>query len=102
MSIKYAEPAERLKKYLSDLLKYATKKQIMENGSIRWKVRADQGTDMQKSVRVITTVRNNLFHGGKYPIPNGPVDEPARNRQLIEASLKVLECYLLLGENKRI
>jgi len=41
-------------------------------------------------LRLVRTVRNNLFHGGKYPYPAGPVPEVARNRHLLEASITVL------------
>jgi hypothetical protein len=39
------------------------------------------------------TVRNSLFHGGKYPYPFGPVVDVARNRQLLESSIAVLEHF---------
>jgi hypothetical protein len=39
-------------------------------------------------------VRNNLFHGGKYP--DGPEFEVARDRKIIRAALAILDgCYEL-------
>ena len=32
-----------------------------------------------------------VFHGGKYPYPDGHINEPARDRKLLSASLTVME-----------
>lgn len=45
-------------------------------------------SDEQYVIELLKTVRNNLFHGGKYP--DGPVEEIARNREILRASLVVL------------
>jgi hypothetical protein len=41
-------------------------------------------------LRLVRIVRNNLFHGGKFPSPTGPLLEPARDRELVEGSLRLL------------
>ncbi len=41
---------------------------------------------------IIKVVRNNLFHGAKYPFYDVP--EPARNRALLKNSLIILEALL--------
>jgi hypothetical protein len=43
----------------------------------------------------VRTVRNNLFHGGKFP-RTGSVEEPLRNKKLITECLAVLDCLLKL------
>ena len=37
----------------------------------------------------IKRIRNNLFHGGKFP--TGPADEPSRDKKLISSALKILQ-----------
>ncbi len=46
-------------------------------------------TDLFVAVR---RVRNNLFHGGKYP--SGPVDDAERNEKLLRAAIGVLDLAL--------
>ncbi len=50
-------------------------------------------------LRLVRTIRNNLFHGGKYPLR--PVDDDARNPRLLEAGITVLEQCLDLSERVR-
>lgn len=45
-------------------------------------------------LRVIRLVRNNLFHGGKYPEINIP--EPSRDRELLRHSITILTAALKL------
>jgi hypothetical protein len=46
------------------------------------------------TLTLLKTVRNNLFHGGKYP--NGRTFDTARNRELLHISLTILnKCYEL-------
>lgn len=58
-------------------------------------VRGPGEFDERYTLRIVTTMRNNLFHGGKYP--SGPVTDVARNRELIESCLVVLEVCLGLS-----
>lgn len=60
---------------------------------------ADQKIDpkqapTQQVIRMVRTVRNNLFHGGKY-LPDGE-QEPGRNEKLVQASLRVLRACAVL------
>jgi len=49
---------------------------------------------------VLRIVRNNLFHGGKFPI--APIEEPARNPELLRHVLTILDaCLPLDAEVKR-
>jgi len=73
--------------------------QIVVNRCLDWKLtsRGDGESRERYVLRMIQTVRNNLFHGGKYPYPTGPVPEVARNLQLIEACIAVLNLCLALS-----
>lgn len=53
-------------------------------------------------LRLVSTVRNNLFHGGKYPHPHGPIVDIARNKRLLEAGVTVLSQCLELSETVRV
>ena len=54
-------------------------------------------SDAEYLLRLVRDVRNNLFHGGKYP--DGPVSDQARNSQLLQACLTILETCLLLDSD---
>ncbi len=75
------------------LQQHPPKKQVLDNGHVRWVDR--QGTsgsaigDVLLSVR---TVRNNVFHGGKFP--DGMITDPLRDEQLIRDCLQVLSGLL--------
>jgi hypothetical protein len=75
------------------LQQHPPQKQILKEGRLQWAVR--QGTcgsaigDVLLSVR---TVRNNVFHGGKFP--DGPVSEPLRDERLIRDCLALLDSLL--------
>ncbi len=76
------------------LVELAPKQQIVKDGKLGWSdvVRGDGETYARFVLRLVCTVRNNLFHGGKYE--DGPVHEVARNKTLLEAALALLtECY---------
>lgn len=77
------------------LQQHPPKKQVLHDGVLRWAAR--QGTsgsvigDVLLSVR---TVRNNVFHGGKFP--DGIVTEPLRDEQLVRDCVSVLNGLLEL------
>jgi len=77
------------------LQQHPPRKQVLQNGALHWVAR--QGTsgsaigDVLLSVR---TLRNNVFHGGKFP--EGPVAEPLRDEALIRDCLTVLKGLLEL------
>lgn len=77
----------------STLFARPPKKQIRgPSGELTWResTRGSGETEDAFLLRLVRTVRNNLFHGGKYPYPEGPVDDPARDRELLRAALGVL------------
>jgi len=75
------------------------KKQVLEHGSVVFRVRpcgSAGATDAERLLCYVRRVRNNLFHGGKF----GPAGEvPDRDRRLVEHALVVLAmCLPLVNE----
>ena len=89
---------QKAKKYLTD---YPPQKQKYGEIEGRRKQLYFQKSNINSSeihyiLDLIKNVRNNLFHGGKYPF--APSTEPARNSRLLENSLIILETWLELDE----
>ncbi len=61
--------------------------------------RREGQTDIGWLLVIVRTVRNNLFHGGKYPVPSGHIREPARDPKLLNCGLTVLETCLIWERN---
>lgn len=82
------------------LLAAPPRTQIVNGTDLGWKdtVQGDGEHKERYVLRLVSTVRNNLFHGGKYPYPFGPTDDTARNHQLLEAALSVLKHCLELND----
>jgi hypothetical protein len=59
--------------------------------------RATERTDAEYLLRVVRDVRNNLFHGGKYPDPDETPEELANDQDLIDSAALVLERCLRLN-----
>lgn len=74
------------------------KTQIVSNNNLSWTDSLQgQGESSERYLlRLVSTIRNNLFHGGKYS--SGPVEDIARNYRLIDAGLTVLEHCLDLNQ----
>lgn len=49
----------------------------------------DKPSDFGKVLRLVTTIRNNLFHGGKHGISDW--DDPKRTRELLSLGKTVLD-----------
>lgn len=70
------------------------RRQIVRNGRLAWEsvARRINESDEAYTLRILKIARNNLFHGGKYP--DGPIQEVARNRDILRAALSILNgCY---------
>jgi len=67
--------------------------QVVRNGVLGWDdLRPSHGSREAYALLLIRVIRNNLFHGGKYP--DGPVKSLERDRDLLAAASVVLEaCY---------
>jgi hypothetical protein len=86
------------------LLKKPPKKQICKGKKIGWELPNKRpkpfDSDIYWIFDLIRIVRNNLFHGGKYPDNEWPID-PVRDTQLVKSSLAVLKaCLKLEGDVK--
>jgi len=75
------------------------KTQVVSGQKLDWQeTKLGDGEQHENYVlRLVRIVRNNLFHGGKYPVPTGPIEDVGRNRRLLEASISVLEQCLQLS-----
>jgi hypothetical protein len=78
------------------------KQQIEVNGSLGWRENASVEGEVTVKVVVhwLLSVRNNLFHGGKFPSLGGPVSEPTRDSTLISHAIVILN--ELLGASPQV
>ena len=70
--------------------------QVVLDGRLSWRaLRQETGVSEEEFVlRCVKTIRNNLFHGGKFP--EGPMPEPERDTTLLRHGILVLgECLRL-------
>lgn len=79
------------------LLTSPPRKQVLQNHQVVFQIQTvDQNQrTTQQVLRFVRTVRNNLFHGGKY-LPTGEM-EVGRNEALVRASLKVIRACIALN-----
>ena len=83
------------------LLQQPPRKQVLKEDKVDFK---DQVIDKdqrpaQQVLLMVRTIRNNLFHGGKY-LPNGE-QEPGRNKDLVAHALCVLLACSTLYDDVR-
>jgi len=86
-------PLESAIQYLE---RHPPKKQIYTNGNLSWDdgvVRTNQPI-LLWLIECVKTIRNNLFHGGKFPI--GPITDPSRDENLMGHSIVILDYCLSL------
>jgi len=77
------------------LQKHPPKKQVLRDGQLQWVERhGNAGSPIADVLLSVRTVRNNVFHGGKFP--DGFVAEPLRDERLIRDCLTVLQSLLKL------
>jgi hypothetical protein len=86
------QDAYRLSASAQVLLQEPPKQQVIGTGSsLTWRPVGldDCKSELSKIVRLLKTVRNNLFHGGKHG--GSGWDDPQRTSRLLSASLSVVE-----------
>lgn len=77
----------------SRLLSQPPQKQVVKNRRLTWAEVGRNGAAKEKFLlQLIRVVRNNLFHGGKFP--EGSFTDPARDRALIQDCIVILEAAL--------
>jgi hypothetical protein len=71
------------------------RKQVLRQGRLAWSDSRDTSlSEIEQLLVDIRRVRNNLFHGGKFPIPDAQIEEVARNERLLKDSLAALNKIL--------
>lgn len=93
------EPPE-LKKAWDYFVNAPPRKQILKNNEIDLSgpyAYANTEKELVWLLKSVKIVRNNLFHGGKYPFVE--IKEPARNVQLLELSIEILKSCLPLDND---
>ena len=96
-------PSEDFQKSVEYFFSNPPKKQIVKEGKLEWKEvgESELPTNFLKLLALVRKVRNNFFHGGKFP--SGPVHGSERDEFLLEYSLIILkECLELNKGVKRI
>jgi len=93
----------QLMKSASYLLTHPPKTQVLASDGVGWRKtkRRRDDTDLCYLLLLVRVVRNNLFHGGKFPNPTGPVMDEGRNRKLIQSCLEVIESCLEMSQEIR-
>jgi hypothetical protein len=97
-----AESLKRLETAVVYFQQSPPRKQIVEGGALGWsepQSKNDGENVLRWLLRVVRIVRNNLFHGGKFP--GSPVNDPSRDRQLLTNSITVLIAAELLDPEVR-
>ena len=86
------------------LVHHPTRKQVLNDISIIFRdVPIGNRNNIHELILAVRTVRNNLFHGAKYPFPIGIVEEPSRNCKLVNSCIVILkECLELNEDVKRV
>ncbi len=74
------------------------RKQLQQAGKLSWS--EPQVYDTREPLllwllRMVRCIRNNLFHGGKFPLI--PISDPSRDRELLLNSMYILESCLSLN-----
>ncbi len=69
------------------------KRQVFRGGRLVWEEQAPtKNKGEQYTIELLKRVRNNLFHGGKYP--DGPIGQVERDQKILRAALTILNgCY---------
>jgi hypothetical protein len=79
-------------KYLQE---HPPRKQVLQARRLQWVDRkGNSGSPIGDVLLSVRTVRNNVFHGGKFP--DGPVAEPLRDEALIRDCVSILKGLLKL------
>lgn len=85
------------------LMREPPRTQIIRGNELDWRYTVQGPGEHHECyiLRLVRTIRNNLFHGGKYPHLIGPIVDDVRNRCLLQAGLTVLTECLTLSESVR-
>jgi len=96
---------EAFKRTCAYLKEIPPEKQIVIQYKMDWEKTTQKSGESEERyvLRLVRTVRNNLFHGGKYPYTFGPTRNDDRNRRLLKTSGVILKlCFSLSPDLRRI
>lgn len=95
------EMQENIKKSLKYLKENPARQQVVNNGELGWKDMSfgNQDCYLWKVLKIVKTTRNNLFHGGKYPVVE--ICEPSRDNTLLESCIDILNVCIELDVKVR-
>ncbi len=76
------------------------KKQTIDNDELSFKdFEIDKGQrSTQQLLKMVKSVRNNLFHGGKHTPSTAEVNNTERNQRLIESSIVIIKACMDLDD----
>lgn len=84
---------ERLREAVAYLQNSPPKKQIVSRGGLQWMPDCYIGRwDLVRILTLVCRIRNNLFHGGKFP--EGPEDDVSRDTKLLDAGVIIMQACL--------
>ena len=76
------------------------KKQVVSGGRLSWRADHETGSfDLVRVLLLVCRVRNNLFHGGKFP--EGPEADISRDEKLLDAGIAIMQGCLDFDEHLR-
>lgn len=99
----HADESEHLGAAVEYLVHEPSRKQLYRDGAIGWSVpqrRRGHEPELVWLLRSVRNVRNNLFHGGKFPFI--VISEPSRDRDLLLSSLAILNVCLEFDPDVRL
>lgn len=78
------------------LLELNPKQQVVRAGNLDWEVlNLGDKSELNKTILLLKTIRNNLFHGGKHGADGW--DDPVRTEELLLVGKAVLDELAILG-----
>jgi hypothetical protein len=70
------------------------KKQVVQGGGLNWEDSVPTASEIKTLIIYVRRIRNNLFHGGKFP--EGPMHDVARDTELLRSGVSVLKALLIV------
>lgn len=98
-----AKASDEVKRKISEdgtyIWGHPPKKQIIEKNRLDWKPAPERSGSIREAIEALQRIRNNLFHGGKWP--DGPEYTPERDLNLISTGLHMLNQLVEVDESVR-
>jgi hypothetical protein len=93
----------QLQESVNYLLVHPPKRQVQDRDGLKWEdeKKWEQESEFEYLIRLVCQVRNNFFHGGKYPIPNEAMQDVGRDKALVDACVVVLDYCLGVNSDVR-